>query len=144
MSVTVAESAGFCFGVTRAVETLETALRDSLPTATVATLGPIIHNEAYVKSLQARGVLVVNEEEAQKKAVEASKESPFVLLIRAHGILQDTEKSLIEIAANNPYFQLFDCTCPFVKKIHHIADSRSHRAVSICANYTITACDLVV
>ena len=37
--------------------------------------------------------------------------------IRAHGILQDTEKRLLDIAANNPYFQLFDCTCPFVKGI---------------------------
>ena len=121
-TVEIAPHAGFCFGVTRAVETLEKALHDSASNATVATLGPIIHNEAFVQSLQARGVLVLDEEEAQRRAEEASEKSPFVLLIRAHGILQNTEKSLLAIAEKNPFFKLLDCTCPFVKKIQRIAE----------------------
>ncbi|MBE6698947.1 MAG: 4-hydroxy-3-methylbut-2-enyl diphosphate reductase [Ruminococcaceae bacterium] len=121
-TVEIAPHAGFCFGVRRAVEALEKAMREATPNATIATLGPIIHNEAYVQSLQARGIMALSEEEAQKRAEEASPNHPFVLIIRAHGIPQNTEKRLQEIAENNPYFTLLDCTCPFVKKIHCIAE----------------------
>ena len=122
-TVEIAPHAGFCFGVTRAVETLEKAIKDALPNTTIATLGPIIHNATYVRSLQERGIVVLNEDEAEKRARQACKEFPFVLLIRAHGILQNTEKCLLDIAAKNPFFTLLDCTCPFVKKIHRIAEN---------------------
>ena len=122
-TVEIAPHAGFCFGVTRAVQTLEEAIKNASSDTTVAMLGAIIHNEAYVQSLVARGVLILDEQEAEKRAGEASKEHPFVLLIRAHGILQSTENRLLDIAASNPSFTLLDCTCPFVKKIHHIAEN---------------------
>ena len=117
-TVEIAPHAGFCFGVTRAVQALEEAIQNASPNATVAMLGSIIHNEAYVQSLLARGVLILDEQEALKRAEESSKGNPLVLLVRAHGILQNTEKQLLDIAANNPSFTLLDCTCPFVKKIH--------------------------
>ena len=56
MSVRVAKSAGFCFGVSRAVELVEQAARGG---KTVVTLGPIIHNEGVVADLEARGVHVI-------------------------------------------------------------------------------------
>ena len=120
--VEIAPHAGFCFGVQRAVQTLEKVICEALPNATVATLGPLIHNEAYVQSLGERGIVSMDEAEAQKRAEEASQEHPFVLIIRAHGILESTEKALQQIAANNSHFKLCDCTCPFVKKIHRIAE----------------------
>ena len=122
-TVEIAPHAGFCFGVTRAVQALEEAIQNASPNASVAMLGSIIHNEAYVQSLMARGVLILDEQEALKRAEEASKGNPLVLLVRAHGILQNTEKQLLDIAANNPSFTLLDCTCPFVKKIHRIAEN---------------------
>ena len=121
-SVEIAPHAGFCFGVKRAVETLEQVIREFFPRSTIATLGPIIHNETYVHTLQSRGIMAIDEEEAKKRATEASEVRPFVLVIRAHGIPMDIEKCLNEIAENNPFFTLFDCTCPFVKKIHRIAE----------------------
>ncbi len=125
--VEVAPHAGFCFGVKRATEALENAA-ENLPTGgVVCTLGSLIHNESYVHALEARGIFAISEEEALKKAGEASKEHPFVLIIRAHGIPQRAERSLQEIAAKNPHFTLLDCTCPFVKKIHRIAEECDHK-----------------
>ena len=121
-TVEIAPHAGFCFGVRRAVETLEKAMREAPSYATIATLGPLIHNEAYVQALRAHGIIALEEEEAQKRVAEATQEHPFILIIRAHGILENTERCLREIAANNPFFKLLDCTCPFVKKIHRIAE----------------------
>ena len=120
--VEIAPHAGFCFGVKKAVETLEKVVSESSPQTVVSTLGHIIHNEAYVQSLQERGIASVDETEAQKRAEKASGESPFALIVRAHGIPANVEKRLLEIAQNNPYFTLVDCTCPFVKKIHRIAE----------------------
>ena len=120
--VEIAPHAGFCFGVKKAVETLEKVVSESSPQTVVSTLGHIIHNEAYVQSLQERGIASVDETEAQKRAEKASCESPFALIVRAHGIPANVEKRLLEIAQNNPYFTLVDCTCPFVKKIHRIAE----------------------
>ena len=121
-TVEIAPHAGFCFGVQRAVEALEKAVLQAPPKATVATLGFLIHNEAYVQSLMERGIVAVDENEAQIRAEKASKEHPFVLIVRAHGIPENIEKSLQEIAANNPHFTFFDCTCPFVKKIHRLGE----------------------
>ena len=120
-TVEIAPHAGFCFGVKRAVEALENAIKNLPPKGTVCTLGPLIHNESYVRSLEARGVFAIEEEEAIKRAGQATQENPFVLIIRAHGILPDAEKTLQKIVAQNPHFMLVDCTCPFVKKVQKVA-----------------------
>ena len=120
-SVEIAPHAGFCFGVKRAVEALENAIRKVSSVGVVSTLGSLIHNESYIRSLEARGVFALNEEQAIKRAEEASEAHPFTLLIRAHGIPLSTEKSLQEIAAKNPHFSLVDCTCPFVQKLQRVA-----------------------
>ncbi|MBO7273279.1 MAG: 4-hydroxy-3-methylbut-2-enyl diphosphate reductase, partial [Clostridia bacterium] len=122
-TVEIAPHAGFCFGVKKAVETLEKVIRESSSQTVVSTLGHIIHNEAYVQSLQERGIVAIDELEDEKRAIEASEKSPFVLVLRAHGIEADIEKKLLTIAKDNPYFTLLDCTCPFVKKIHRIAEN---------------------
>ena len=120
-TVEIAPHAGFCFGVKRAVEALENAIKNLPPKGTVCTLGPLIHNESYVRSLEARGVFAIAEEEAVKRAEQATQESPFILIVRAHGILLDAEKILQKIVAQNPHFTLVDCTCPFVKKVQKVA-----------------------
>ena len=121
-TVEIAEHAGFCFGVKRAAQALEDAVKNLPSGGAVCTLGPLIHNESYIRSLESRGIFSVNEEEAVKRAEEASATHPFVLIIRAHGILIETEKKLHRIAAQNPHFTLVDATCPFVKKIQKIAE----------------------
>ena len=120
-TVEIAQHAGFCFGVKKAVEALENTFQNLPIGATICTLGPLIHNESYIRSLEERGIFAVSEEEAIRKATEASHEHPFALLIRAHGILLDTEKTLQKIAFQNSHFTLVDCTCPFVKKLQNVA-----------------------
>ena len=121
MSIRVAQSAGFCFGVKRAVEALERVAKNLPAGGTVSTLGPLIHNEGYVRSQEERGIFAIDEVEAIKRAEQASAAHSFALIIRAHGILLETEEKLREIAAKNPHFTMVDCTCPFVQKVQKIA-----------------------
>ena len=67
-SVEIAPHAGFCFGVRRAVAALENALQNLPNSGVLCTLGPLIHNESYLRSLEARGIFAINEEEAIKRA----------------------------------------------------------------------------
>ena len=120
-TVEISPHAGFCFGVKRAVEALEKAVQNIPTGGEVATLGPLIHNEGYIRSLRARGIFDLTEEEANDRAKKASVEHPFALIIRAHGIPFSTEKTLKEIAQSNPHFTLVDCTCPFVQKLQNVA-----------------------
>ena len=120
-TIEIAPFAGFCFGVRRAAEALEGAFQNLAVGGEIATLGTLIHNEGYIRSLEERGIFSIGEKEALKRAEKASAEHPFALIIRAHGVGLDTEKALCKIAANNPHFTLVDATCPFVKKIHKIA-----------------------
>ena len=121
-TVEIAPHAGFCFGVRRAAQALENAVQNLPEGGAVCTLGSLIHNETYIRSLEARGIFALEDAEAQKRAGEANADHPLTLIIRAHGIPLEIEKSLPEIAAQNPHFTLVDCTCPFVKKIQKIAE----------------------
>ncbi len=121
MEIKLADTAGFCFGVNRAVNMVYTLLDEGKK---VATLGPIIHNTEMVKELTARGAVTVNEpEQAPKDAT---------LVVRSHGVsksVMDEIKSLGLICA--------DATCPFVSKIHNIvagADAEIHKSVFIAGD----------
>ena len=125
MKVTVAETAGFCFGVKRATESLESALAGREKGERIYTLGTLIHNETYNKSLADRGVGVTDMEGVRAIAESADESSPVKVFVRAHGIPKEDEARLEGYAEANPYFQYVDCTCPFVKKIHRIAAEHS-------------------
>ena len=120
-TVEIAQHAGFCFGVKRAVEALEKVVQTLPEGGMISTLGHLIHNESYVRSLEARGIFSVSEEEAIQSAEQATKDQPFVLIIRAHGVPLCMQQKLEDIAAQNPYFTLVDCTCPFVQKLQKVA-----------------------
>ena len=107
--VTVAETAGFCFGVDRAVKlAYETAEKyDS-----VYTLGPLIHNPDVVKDLENRGVKCIDSLEGITAA--------DTVIIRSHGVGPEVYGRLLEIGA-----RVVDATCPYVKKIHNIVAERS-------------------
>ena len=104
MSVIVAQSAGFCFGVNRAVELVEQAVKDGKQ---VFTLGPIIHNRHAVAHFEDMGVQVLNTpEDAQPGST---------VIIRSHGVAREVYEKLSE-----KNVQIIDATCPFVKRIHGI------------------------
>ena len=106
--ITVAANAGFCFGVKRATDRLEEALKAAVPGERIYTLGHLIHNEVYNESLRRRGVEAIDTEDIGRVASEASE-------------AKETVRELTESARQNPYFDWIDCTCPYVKKIHKIA-----------------------
>ena len=107
MEVIVAKTAGFCFGVKRAVECVYEQL--AAGRKPIFTFGPIIHNEEVVRDLEERGVRVLKTVEE----LQALKEG--VVVIRSHGV----GKEIYDILEKNG-MELVDATCPFVKKIHWI------------------------
>ena len=122
MQVTVAKNAGFCFGVKRATDQLATRVADRRPGERVYTLGALIHNRLYLEQLEADGVRITSMEEIPGLAAEATEASPVTVFIRAHGIPREDEAVLRELCAAHPSFRYVDCTCPYVKKIHAIAE----------------------
>ena len=112
MEVIVAKTAGFCFGVKRAVEQVyEQIAKAEKP---VYTYGPIIHNEFVVKDLEKKGVCVLNTEE------ELSALTDGIVVIRSHGV----GKHIYDLLEAH-HITVVDATCPFVKKIHRIVEKES-------------------
>ena len=103
MSIEVAKTAGFCFGVNRAVQMVYDLIEAG---ESICTLGPIIHNPQLVEELAEKGVeAIASPEEAAGRKV----------VIRSHGVAQSVYD---EIAALG--LSCVDATCPFVAKIHQI------------------------
>ena len=112
MEVIVAKTAGFCFGVKRAVEQVyEQIAKAEKP---VYTYGPIIHNEFVVKDLEKKGVCVLNTEE------ELSALTDGIVVIRSHGV----GKHIYDLLEAH-HITVVDATCPFVKKIHRIVEKQT-------------------
>jgi len=117
----VADSAGFCFGVRRAVKTVEELYEREREKGTrIFTLGELIHNPHTIRELEKKGIRSAELGELEEIAKSASAESPCIVVVRTHGITKQTEEFLNSLAEKNPYFSFVDCTCPYVKKIHDI------------------------
>ena len=111
--VKVAKSAGFCFGVKRAVEMV---YNEAGKEGKVYTLGPIIHNEQVVKDLEEKGVNVLDSVNDIKDGEDAT------VIIRSHGISEEIYSQL-----KKKDVKIIDATCPFVAKIHRIVKEK-HKA----------------
>ena len=117
MNVKVAETAGFCFGVQRAVDRVyELIGSDAAP---IYTLGPIIHNEEVVSDLEKKGVAVICE-----KDLGSLKGGTVV--IRSHGVGRRVYNTIKKYGLG-----YVDVTCPFVLKIHKIVERESSRGAHI-------------
>ena len=121
MNIILAKSAGFCFGVKRAVDTVYDQIEKKAGTP-IYTYGPIIHNEEVVHDLEKKGVIVVNSIEELK---ERAKEKGTVI-IRAHGV----EKGVCDEIEQLGY-EIVDATCPFVLKIHRLVERYSREGCQI-------------
>ena len=132
-TVTVAKNAGFCFGVRRATEQIEKAIRDNEAAAPeekirLFTLGKLIHNDTYNARLDAAGVSVIGTEGLEDAAASTENGREVRVFVRAHGMTRQTEAMLDGLAKRYPRFSYVDCTCPYVKKIHRIAGENSGKA----------------
>ena len=124
-NVTVATHAGFCFGVKRATGMLEEKIAAAQKNERIYTLGNIIHNEGYMNRLEQLGVSVTSENELEVLAKDANKDNRVTVFVRAHGMTKETEELLVRLGGENPYFSFEDCTCPYVSRIHGIAEKNS-------------------
>ena len=112
MEVIVAKTAGFCFGVERAVNQVYDQIKHG--SGPIYSLGPIIHNEGVVRDLEEKGVKVLNSEN------EISALTEGTVIIRSHGV----GKHIYDMLKAQGV-QIVDATCPFVKKIHRIVQEQS-------------------
>lgn len=104
MKVIVAEKAGVCYGVRRALELVSSELRKGHK---IATLGPLIHNPQAVKRLEAQGVRVVSD----LKELDGG-----AVVMPSHGVPRE-----VRLAAQEAGLRIVDATCPFVAKVHKVA-----------------------
>lgn len=121
MEITVAKYAGFCFGVERAVSTVEdmTKKKDEKK---IYTVGTLIHNPEITEKFKSRGVVALEEDGIDK--ILNSDENNITFVIRAHGVKKEIEEK-IKSAKKERNISLVDCTCPFVSKIHKIMDENT-------------------
>ncbi len=119
MKVVVAETAGFCFGVKRAVDKVYEQI-ECAEVKKIYTYGPIIHNEEVVNDLADKGVSIIE----SKDELRGVKEG--IVIIRSHGV----DKEVYDIAKENN-LQIVDATCPFVLKIHKIVEKEKNNGSHI-------------
>ena len=116
--LTIAKSAGFCFGVTRAVNMVYEAIeKENVP---IYTYGPIIHNDEVVKDMEKNGVTVIND------LNELSSHEKGVMIIRSHGISKEEYDKIKDCG-----FEVLNATCPFVSKIHRYVEDYSSKGYDI-------------
>lgn len=120
MRIILAKTAGFCFGVNRAVNMVYDLLAKG---EKVHTLGPIIHNPQVVEDLENKGVTILNspQEAPQGESV----------IIRAHGVPES-----VYTLMQQQGIRYYDGTCPFVLKIHKIVQAaQPDRVILIAGNH---------
>ena len=131
MKVILAETAGFCFGVQRAVDLVNKKIEEGA--SPIHTYGPIIHNEEVTRDFEKKGVYVLDEEKIKASAENALKENSNTeksgneesgagsdkgtIVLRSHGVAR-AQKEYLEQAG----YEIADATCPFVTKIHRAVE----------------------
>lgn len=103
MKIILAKTAGFCFGVDRALK----KVYDNLGVGHIYTYGPIIHNSYVVDDLASQGVKVIEDLEELKSLPHGK------IVIRSHGISKAENKKMLTSG-----FEIVEATCPYVKRIH--------------------------
>jgi len=116
LSIIVAKTAGFCFGVNKAVRTVyELANEDNRE---IYTLGPVIHNDQVNDELKKKGVKIIDTVDQANKSGK--------IVIRAHGIAPEVYGEL-----NRSEHEIIDATCPYVKKIHNLVEKKCKEGYTI-------------
>jgi small subunit ribosomal protein S1 len=115
MEIIIAETAGFCFGVKRALELVEKALEDG--GSPIHSLGPLIHNPSVVAELESRGLKAIEDIEG----IAAGR-----VVIRSHGV----GPGIIRLAQGKG-LEIIDATCPFVKNVQELAMMLYHEGYQV-------------
>lgn len=121
MEVRVADSAGFCFGIERALQTVNEQL---VKGKRVYTLGPITHNDQVCEELAEKGVQII------ESAEEALNIHDSIIIIRSHGVTKAVYDTLMHTQETNGN-EIIDATCTFVKRIHNIVSEKSAEGYTV-------------
>jgi len=116
-TITLAETAGFCFGVKRAIDI-------ALESAPATSLGPLIHNDGAVAHLAEKGIRVIGSLDEAAVSDGSGRTGKFPVIIRSHGEGKATYEE-----AEAKGIELIDATCPFVEKIHKIVRETDRQVV---------------
>ena len=132
MKVILAKTAGFCFGVKRAVDAVYEQINKG---GKIYTYGPIIHNECVVEDLKKQGVVVLETEEELKNITDGT------VILRSHGVKKEVLNLLEE-----RHISYVDTACPFVKRIHRLVEEESTkgRRIIVVGNKTHPEVEAIV
>lgn len=119
MEIIKAESAGFCFGVAKAVSSAYKAIENKKNK--VYCCGELIHNKTVTDELQEKGMITVNDPQELPEA-----ENGDVVLIRAHGVSPEVYNII-----KGKGYEILDATCPFVNKIHTLVSNEYNKGNKI-------------
>lgn len=117
--VLIAENAGFCFGVKRAMNMAQKELEEKKDISVYA-LGPLIHNKQAVEKYENMGLITIDKIDDVNQNLESE------MIIRSHGVPKITYDE-----AESKSIDIVDTTCPFVKKIHYIVSKGEEENKSI-------------
>ena len=123
MKVTLSEHAGFCPGVRAADKRVNKLIGEKKPNR-IYTLGHLIHNRIYNDALESMGVKSIAVSEVEKE-YNTAPDIPMTVVIRTHGITREDDDYLASLAREHVNLTVVDATCPYVKKIHKIADENT-------------------
>ena len=124
MKIVLAKNCGFCPGVRRADSKIQELINSRSAGEEIYTLGNLIHNKIYNDELEKSGVKNVDFSEIEH-LVKNNPDKKINLLIRTHGIPKPEFVFLRQLEAENSNLSVFDMTCPYVKRIHDIAEKNT-------------------
>ena len=124
MKINLSKYAGFCPGVRSADQKVREQIKSARDGERIYTLGHLIHNRLYNEELESLGVSSISFDDVES-TYKALASAPMTLIIRTHGITKEQNDFLLKMADENEGFTLIDATCPFVKKIHKIAEENT-------------------
>ena len=121
MEIKLSKHAGFCPGVRSADKTVQSLISKRSSNERIFTLGHLIHNRIYNEQLESQRVMSITPEEVEGEYLK-HPEMPMTVVIRTHGIPIEVERMLRELSGKYEGLAVVDATCPYVKRIHKIAD----------------------
>lgn len=123
-NIIVGQHAGFCFGVKRAVDQVRN-LTEQNHDGVIYTVGELIHNPQIISELEKKGVRVISDTDINSVLNDAENGKSVTLVIRTHGVTREISDKLLKFESENDKFNVLDCTCPYVKKIHNIVQDNT-------------------
>ncbi len=123
MKITLSENSGFCPGVRRADNELKRLIEDN--SSKIYTLGNLIHNRSYTEMLSSKGVTSIEIADVEN-IVRKNKDTNISVVIRTHGITRQNTDFLDNLSLTYKNLNVYDMTCPYVKRIHKIADENTN------------------